>query len=56
MKKIIANQQENKYQLLVKSIKQNKMNLFSDYKWIKKNKIKNSGLPTVMKKIIEFAL
>ena len=33
-----------------------KTNLFSDYKWIKKNKIKNSGLPTVMKKIIEFAL
>ena len=33
-----------------------KKNLFADYKWVNKNKLKNSGLPTVMKKIIEFAL
>ena len=30
--------------------------LFTDYKWIKKNKLENSGLPTVMKKIIAFVL
>ena len=30
-------------------------NLFQEYKWIKINKINNSGLPTVMKKIIEIA-
>ena len=33
-----------------------KKNLFADYKWVNKKKLKNSGLPTVMKKIIEFAL
>ena len=33
-----------------------KKNFFKDSKWIKKNKIQNSGLPTVMKKIIEVAI
>ena len=31
-----------------------KKNIFTNYKWINKNKLKNSGLPTVMMKIIEF--
>ena len=30
-----------------------KKNLFKNYKWINRKKINNSGLPTVMKKIIE---
>ncbi len=33
-----------------------KKNLFHNYKWIKTNKINSSGLPTVMKKIIETAI
>ena len=33
-----------------------KKNNFSKYKWIKKNNFKKSGLPTVMKKIVEFAV
>ena len=33
-----------------------KKNIFRNQKWIKKNKIKNSGLPTVMKKIVEIAI
>ena len=33
-----------------------KKNLFKNHKWIKKNKINSSGLPTVMKKIIEIAI
>jgi len=30
-------------------------NMFENYKWINKNKVKGSGLPTVMKQIIESA-
>jgi len=33
-----------------------KKDYFADHKWIKKNNIKKSGLPTVMKKIVEVAL
>ena len=33
-----------------------KKEFFADQKWIKKNNIKNSGLPTVMKKIVEVVL
>ena len=33
-----------------------KKNQFSSHKWLKKNKINNSGLPTVMKKIVEIAI
>ena len=33
-----------------------KKNIFRNQKWIKKNKVKSSGLPTVMKKIVEAGL
>ena len=33
-----------------------KKDIFTNYKWVNRNKLKNSGLPTVMKKIIEFSL
>ena len=33
-----------------------KKDYFANQKWIKKNNVKISGLPTVMKKIIEVAL
>ena len=33
-----------------------KKKIFSDYKWIKKNNLNKSGLPTVMKKIVKIAL